>query len=1538
MLRSAGQIWSLFLVAYRACLLGFCNPHALLHKLDVELRSAKSSSSESLRDDDCIVHQNDVASHSLSLQDWKGTRVLAKPPDRDDYFCGCIKAVRSNNTLVVEFDEAAGTETLVVYHDVLGSCPFEIVADQAPVPDLVKIGMVVCARRNADQPNFELAQVVGVSMMPVSFQLKFMPNTAPRHAASVRACASESDVVFIWVSRANIRLLRPPWFEELSCETQQRSKMPVNFSPFLHSAGLPGQHLAINACGSSSFVNNISPSPDCEVDFPMTCQPEGAQCRTSCEDQEEGSRRSSCDCASQEENNSDNSGYGNVSPQSPASPDGNFLHTSAAATPASTDSQSTGGGERCDGTEAIGGGVDNSLLAFKKKHQKGDVMLTPGGIRKKFNGKQWRRLCSKEGCNKESQRRGYCSRHLSLNGKAYSLDACCHNASNMLLLSSTDFNFKDNNGTSVDPIEARLSAAMDARFETSDELGHQKPFELAMRSRVDGMAPITPSAADVLQARGYRAASIQQSLNGDKRGFYVRSPVSVQDLACQREGLLSMETDLAGHPNGASSMNCQAQSGQVSQHDGGSAQVRRTKTKHESLSQIVFSPGYDEPSTSVYSTAAQQAGSCEEEDEDDDDVFNPAAAEMDQTSIDGDSSRSLGKRRAHSLGALPKELSDIKSPKKGVRSKEHIRRPMNAFMIFSKRHRPLVHQRHPNQDNRTVSKILGEWWYALGPEQKHEYHNLACQVKEAHFKAHPNWKWCSKEKKHVLKKSEGDSNDESSSTFCFDPSGSAESTTERDIDPVNADGPIGYSSEEKTDLFHGCNANAETQGSGLISPSKVSSGTSCKVRSYLDPSMSAVGGVQPDPAIHHGVESVALRQPSAKLSASAFYSQLQSMSNAFPIGPHMLQSLDLSRFGMLAHSDSATADATLGSDLLHSPILMHSSSVNFPYPVSTYASLPRQLSQTLQAGASPGGLAFISETASAGLLPAVRSLNQSVLFSPVGLDMLQRNATRFDLNPSSACVPPQGPLLSPLVTTSEGELKYLPAFLSPRATSSYGSPLPGSAFSAKSSRFMPVSAEVGPDGGKQPSKAPIVAMKAEVSSPNFERPQASLDSVTFLFSSNIGTQQSKRAMGVVDASLPVGDSDGRKPSEQPPFDSARSPAATVGGSSSDSVVKCSANTTETSSTPSAACSGGQSAESAQPSPIRFVLAPTPAQLGIAPGQTKRGSIANKDKQKASADNDATQCGTSTSSQEKSCNAEPPCRGDSAECAKAVFKRQDSNMDRVLSVVNFGEKFAQLPEFDPDEREGASVPSTPLQIVKTYFDKQKQGKRAQDERFKKGLCFKNCQFCSGGAGPSSESEQTAQTSPSVSKSAPKTPNRRTGNFFFGANFSLDTLVDPALRRSGQLLNQNNESESPSLCSPMTPLDGWNRSNSRKLLDERRRLVMELFEKEGMFPSAQATSQFQMIHSEVFPAKQILQLKIREVRQKVMASVQSPATPSLGGTCPAPATPATPLATPVSVSEASPTSDRCFTPPSPNDALPSEKFAIAASQGPPAVTTA
>ena len=46
-------------------------------------------------------------------------------------------------------------------------------------------------------------------------------------------------------------------------------------------------------------------------------------------------------------------------------------------------------------------------------YKKGDIVVVPNGIRKKFNGKQWRRLCSRDSCQKESQRKGFCSRHLT---------------------------------------------------------------------------------------------------------------------------------------------------------------------------------------------------------------------------------------------------------------------------------------------------------------------------------------------------------------------------------------------------------------------------------------------------------------------------------------------------------------------------------------------------------------------------------------------------------------------------------------------------------------------------------------------------------------------------------------------------------------------------------------------------------------------------------------------------------------------------------------------------------------------------------------------------------------------------------------------------------------------------------------------------------------------------------------------------------------------------------------------------------------------
>lgn len=58
----------------------------------------------------------------------------------------------------------------------------------------------------------------------------------------------------------------------------------------------------------------------------------------------------------------------------------------------------------------------------------------------------------------------------------------------------------------------------------------------------------------------------------------------------------------------------------------------------------------------------------------------------------------------------------------------HARRPMNAFLIFCKRHRSIVRDRHPNLENRSITKILGDWWANLDKEQKQCFTELAKMV------------------------------------------------------------------------------------------------------------------------------------------------------------------------------------------------------------------------------------------------------------------------------------------------------------------------------------------------------------------------------------------------------------------------------------------------------------------------------------------------------------------------------------------------------------------------------------------------------------------------------------------------------------------------------------------------------------------------------------------------------------------------------------------------------------------------------------------
>lgn len=122
----------------------------------------------------------------------------------------------------------------------------------------------------------------------------------------------------------------------------------------------------------------------------------------------------------------------------------------------------------------------------------------------------------------------------------------------------------------------------------------------------------------------------------------------------------------------------------------------------------------------------------------------------------------------------------------------------------------------------------------------------------------------------------------------------------------------------------------------------------------------------------------------------------------------------------------------------------------------------------------------------------------------------------------------------------------------------------------------------------------------------------------------------------------------------------------------------------------------------------------------------------------------------------------------------------------------------------------------------------------------------------------------------------------GNSFFGPDFNIDVakglhlytysisksyLIDDISRLD---MTEMDEASSPR--TPKTPSTGRDSEKGhRKVLEERRQLVLQLFrEQETCFPSHEATTTFQAQHSDLFPNRMTLQLKIREVRQKLMAN--------------------------------------------------------------------
>ena len=173
--------------------------------------------------------------------------------------------------------------------------------------------------------------------------------------------------------------------------------------------------------------------------------------------------------------------------------------------------------------------------------------------------------------------------------------------------------------------------------------------------------------------------------------------------------------------------------------------------------------------------------------------------------------------------------------------------------------------------------------------------------------------------------------------------------------------------------------------------------------------------------------------------------------------------------------------------------------------------------------------------------------------------------------------------------------------------------------------------------------------------------------------------------------------------------------------------------------------------------------------------------------------------------------------------------------RVLSEVNFERQFAELPEYTPYHRQGRDAKSTTNRQAAVTGNMP----NLEDDGVSTTTSAAERPSCASGLG---EGGQGA--------------GHRTSNMP-----SLEALAEvAALEQVGGVKDANKEEKTE----PSSPT----LSSHKKPVDQRRSVVLQLFQDHGYFPSDGVTSVFQQQHADLFPTKAALQLKIREVRQKIM----------------------------------------------------------------------